>query len=176
MVRLADIGNVFLQSILAAIIYSHGAGAMATSRLGTAVISDSAGLPCFSVESNRETIDGVPLDVIVVTEKRLHSRPEIPVELWHFVTNYPSQTRLSPNKCIRYGEPPLESVQRTLKPLKPYVIYSVGVIARKENSGVLGYFLSFCITTNKLGGDQLNTFKNDESKGNEQYELCARPE
>lgn len=149
---------------------------MATSRLGTAVVTESNGVPCFSIPANEETRQGLPLRGIVVSESQTGDWNKLPPELWHFMAADPaSRPQLLPTTCIRYGEAPAASVQRTFKPLEPYRVYHVMVNARSDDSGMIGYVAKFCIKPDAARKITVQAISPDERGGDKRYEVCARP-
>lgn len=71
------------------------------SRMGTAVITDSEGIPCFSIPDDVETSRGLPLQGISVSELP-DGRSELPHNVWRLkATNYDSLPTLHPKKCIQ---------------------------------------------------------------------------
>jgi len=149
----------------------------ATSRLGIAEISESNGLPCFSVPLDAETKNGLPLHALVVKEIKSADRGQtLQGELWHFAAADPtSPTQLRPEKCIRYGEAPAGTVQRTLKPLQSFHPYAVAVAARPENSNVIAYSAEFCIKSDSAGKIAIQVISPDKRSGDKRYDVCARP-
>lgn len=118
----------------------------ATSRMETAIISLSQGLPCFSIPENAETKNGIPLYGIQVTEIKAKDWKSLPDSLWSFsvkTSNRPILLR--PGNCIRYGDTPALATQGALKELKPFHVYSVGITARPIDSNVVAYGARFCL-------------------------------
>ena len=149
---------------------------MATSRLGTAVVTESNGVPCFSVPANDETRQGLPLRGIVVSEMQTGDWNKLPAELWHFsAADSASRPELRPTECVRYGEAPAASVQRTFKPLEPYRVYHVMVNARPDDSGMIGYVAKFCIKPDGAKKIIVQAISPDERGGDKRYQVCARP-
>lgn len=149
---------------------------MAMSRMGSAIITESNGYPCFSIQSDAETKDGLQLDGIVVSETRLSNAKKLSEEFWHFMTGDSLQkTIFRPTECVRYGEAPQNAIQRTLKNLEVFRVYSVNVIAHNENSNTVAYSGKFCLTSDKLGKITVQSISNDERDGDKRYEVCARP-
>ena len=149
---------------------------MATSRLGTAVVTESQGLPCFSIPENAETHQGLPLRGIAVTELPTGDWKKLPAELWHFVGADPSSHRvLMPKDCIRYGAAPDASIQRSFKPLEPFRVYHVNVNARTDDSGMIGYVAKFCVKPDSSGKMSVQTISPDERGGDKRYDVCAKP-
>jgi hypothetical protein len=160
--------------ILAATMSVGCTSAIAMSRVGTAEVSTVDGLPCFSIPQNAETKNGLPLRGIVVSEIQTRDRSTVPTELWHFVAADPS-TRiwLHPQTCIRYGEAPIHSVQRSFKPLEPYKVYYVNLNARKDDSGMIGYVAKFCVKAGSDGKIMVQAISPDERGGDKRYGVCA---
>lgn len=165
-----------LQILTVAILGLRCTFPMAMSGIGSVIITESNGRPCFSIQSDAETKDGLRLDGIVVSETRSGSSKELPEELWHFMATDPSKKAiLCPTECVRYGEAPSNVTQRTLKNLEVFRVYSVNVIAHNENSNTVAYSGKFCLTSDKLGKITVQSISNDERDGNKRYEVCARP-
>ncbi|WP_426101662.1 hypothetical protein [Massilia sp. TSP1-1-2] len=149
---------------------------MATSRMGSAVVTESNGVPCFSIPVNDETRQGLPLRGIAVTEIQTGDWNTLPAELWHFTAADPaSRLQLRPTACVRYGEAPTASIQRTFKPLMPYRVYYVMVNARTDDSSMIAYVAKFCVKPAAAGKNIVQTISPDERGGDQRYELCARP-
>lgn len=145
----------------------------ATSRMETAVISESQGLPCFSIPKNAETKDGIPLYGILVSEIKSADWKTLPDALWEFSMSPPgSSLILRPENCIRYGDTPASAEQGKLKPLEPFHVYAVGVAARPEGSNVVAYGARFCIKPMASGKIAIQMLapnsKADDSR-------CAKP-
>ncbi|MEJ7805932.1 MAG: hypothetical protein WKG03_08445 [Telluria sp.] len=148
---------------------------MATSRLGTAVVTASNGVPCFSIPADGETGHGLPLRGIVVSDLPTGDWKKLPAELWHFTAASPaSRPRLHPTACVRYGEAPAGSVQRTFKPLEPYRVYHVMVNARNDDSGMIGYVAKFCVKPDGPNKSIVHAISADERGGDKRYAVCAR--
>ena len=149
---------------------------LATSRLGVAVVTESDGVPCFSIPDSAETRQGLPLTGIVVSELPTGDWRKLPAELWHFTAAAPaSRLQLRSGACVRYGEAPAATVQRTLKPLEPFHVYSVMVNARPDDAGMIGYVAKFCVTPGGAGKNLVHAISTDERKGDKRYEVCVRP-
>jgi hypothetical protein len=161
--------------LLVAMLCAGCTSSMATSRVGTAVVTESNGLPCFSIPANGETRQGLPLRGIAVTEIQTGDWNKLPAELWHFTAADPSsRSQLHPTKCIRYGEAPAASVQRALKPLEPFRVYYVNVNARTDDSGMIGYVAKFCVKPDGAGKNIVQVISPDERGGEKRFEVCAR--
>lgn len=88
---------------------------MAMSGIGSAVVLESKGLPCFTIEENSDTKDGLPLSSLVVSELTSHPGQRSPDELWGFSNKFGNPTTISPQNCIRYGEIPAGTELRVEK-------------------------------------------------------------
>lgn len=164
-----------LHTIALALICSSQTSAMATSRMGWAVVTELNGRPCFSIQENDETRGGLPLDGIVVEETLSAVAGKYPAEVWHFTTTDLSpKTILLPTACVRYGDAPPNTTQRTLKQLELFKIYSVSVIARPENSNIIAYRAEFCIQSDNHGKITVQQISNGERGGKQRYEVCAQ--
>lgn len=165
-----------LQILTVAILGLRCTYAMAMSGMGSVVITESNGRPCFSIQSDAETKDGLPLDGIVVSEARSGNSKKFPEELWHFMTvDSLQKTILRPGECIRYGDAPQNATQRTLKNLEVFRVYSVDVIARNENTNMVAYSGKFCLVSDALGKIAVQPISNDERGGDKRHDVCAGP-
>lgn len=150
--------------------------AMAMSRMGSAVVTESNGRPCFSIQADGETEEGLPLKGIMVEEATSAVTAEYPTQLWNFkVSDNAPKTILHSTECIRYGEAPQNSIQRTLKPLEMFRVYDVSVIARNENSNMIAYRAEFCIKSDSHGKVTVQQIPDGGYGEKERYEACARP-
>ena len=153
------------------------AGCAATQRIGTAVVTDSAGVPCFSVPKKWETGRGVPLFGISVHEAKSVDWKSLPIEYWGVGFEPPGTSiLLSPQSCIRYGDMPKNAVSEMglAKPLEPYHVYSVTLNARPEGSSVAFYKSEFCITPDdggKMVVRQVSVLQSDVNR----HAICAKP-
>lgn len=167
-----------LQRILViSVFFLTHTSSIAISRLGTAVVRESNGLPCFSIQSDGETKDGLPLRQLIVKEARIDGVPEVPKDLWSFrAVDSSPKNLMRPTECIRYGEPPPEVVEGARKDLSLYRVYSVAVVARHENSSMIAYHTKFCMKLDKNKNIFVQNIPNDESLGNARYQVCAPPQ
>ena len=149
---------------------------IAASRMGTAEVSDKNGMPCFALPSDPETRDGLPLYVLAVTEvKSVDGMKTPPEELWYFTAaDFKMPPQLRPTDCIRYGETPASTLQRTLKPLQPFHPYSVSIVAREKSSSMLAYVAEFCVKPDHMGRTTVQIISSVRSEGDKRYGVCAR--
>lgn len=154
----------------------NSASCVATSRIGTAEVSDQNGQPCFSIPSNAETMEGLPLITLAVTDiNLLDGGRKLPPESWHFVaTNLGAPPKLFPDKCVRYGEAPPATRQRTLKPLELFHPYIVSVGARPKDSNLSAYTAEFCITMDETGRRKIQVISSDRRLGEQRYQVCTK--
>lgn len=153
-----------------------GAPALAMSRMGTATVNVVDGLPCFSLLRDRETRNGLPLSVLLVSEVRSpDGMRTLPAELWRISRSDTAPRHLlRPEACIRYGEAPAGMVQRTLMPLKLFHPYHVSIKAGDSSYGTVAHGAQFCLTTDAAGKVRANIAP-PESKRHLVADPCARP-
>ena len=130
-----------------------GAPSLAMSRMGTATVTEVNGLPCFSVLRDRETRNGLPLSVLVVSEV---GSPDgmrtLPAALWSIsAAGSAPRHLLRPEACIRYGEAPAGTVQRTLRQLELFHPYHVSIKAGDGSYGTVAHRARFCLTADAMG-------------------------
>jgi hypothetical protein len=148
----------------------------ATSRMGRAVVTESNGLPCFAVPSDAETLGGIPLYDLLVSEPKSRDWKALPDELWGFAIEPPGYSiAVLPQNCIRYGNTPNSAKQRTLKPLQPFHVYAVSIGARPKDSGVIGYNAEFCLKPANDGRMTVQVIEWDRITRKWQYDVCAKP-
>lgn len=160
--------------LFAALGYLTHTSSFATSRLGTAVVKDLDGRPCFSIESNSETRNGLPLRVIAVTA--MGDSDFRKAEAWHIMsTDLAHATLLRPTECILYGEAPSNTVQRTFKKLDFFRIYNVEVVAKEENSNMVAYGAAFCIVLDSSGKTRVQAVPSEVDSAAPHYQPCEPP-
>lgn len=148
---------------------------MAMSGIGNAVILESRGLPCFTIEENSGTKDGLHLSSLVVSE--LTSRPgeQSPDELWGFSNKSGSPMTISPQDCIRYGELPAGAELRAEKKLAPYHVYGVSIGARPKDRNIIGYMGEFCVKPAADGSASVQVISRKKGESERFYDLCKNP-
>lgn len=162
--------------VLVAVLTFGCTSSMATSRIGAAVVSESKGLPCFSIPASAETSEGVPLRALVVSEIQTGDWRTLPDVLWSFRTAIaPARPLLRPKDCIRYGEAPGGSTQSPVTRLKPFHVYYVNVIAKSEDSSMIGYVAKFCLKPDSTGKVVIQLISPDERGGSKRYDVCLPP-
>ncbi|WP_332877880.1 hypothetical protein [Massilia sp. S19_KUP03_FR1] len=149
--------------------------ATATSRMGTAIVTESDGRPCFSIQSDNETKNGLPLHGIAVSENISSVAGRYPEEFWRFVADDPAPKNLIlPSECVRYGVVPGDATERVHKQLAMFHVYSVSVVARHENSNMIAYRANFCMKPIKPGKIEIVIIPNNYRGSNDAHALCHR--
>ncbi len=127
-----------------------GAGCAAQSRVGTAEVSTSGGLPCFAIPIERETRSApVRLQSLSVTQGPRADWRSLAPEVWGF--DFDARGTLvdaSRAGCMRYGEAPASATPHgDALPLLPGRLYRVEINARPSDgrSPTLGYEAEFCL-------------------------------
>lgn len=169
--------NKKIQCFLIALLMNilHIPISTATSRMGTATISDSDGIPCFSVPETSETKFGLPLHGITISELPDGSTGNIPLAVWSFKeSNHQAPPILMPKQCILYGESPPNTIQRTLRPLELLKIYSIYMRARHDDSSMMGYMGQFCIKPAGSGRTTVQVISEDPRLGEHRYKGCVK--
>lgn len=148
----------------------------ATSRMGDAVVSNSGGVPCFTIPKNSETRQGIPLDGLIVSELTSSDESTYPNELWQFSIEPPgSSITMRPEKCILYGALPKLAKQNSLTPLKPFQVYAVFLHAVPKGTSLRGYKADFCVFPEKNGQTSVKVIPWNDVEKKWQYEVCAKP-
>lgn len=148
---------------------------LSLSRMGTASIFESEGLPCFSIPENTETENGVPLDGLFVSELPSADRNKLPLSVWSFRAHEDEESpRIFPKHCIVYGETPSGTTQRTLRPLQLLKVYSVFIRAAHDGSSMMGYSGEFCIKPAGSGRTAVHVISQDASLGESRYQGCTK--
>ena len=149
---------------------------VATSGMGTAVVSTVDSLPCFSVPQNSETKGGVPLYALGVTKMNAPGVSGYPKEVWYFRIAPPGNTVLTrPDQCIRYGSLPVSAQQEEFEQLESNQVYYVYMQAVPEKSNLQGYKAGFCMKPQGDGSRKVVVIPWDQVKKKWQYDLCAKP-
>ena len=164
-----------LRRILVGILALASSSCVATSRMGMVEVSDVGGKPCFTVPTELETQNGIPLYGLIVSELTLRDRGNIlPVELWRFgATDVKSPPLIYPKQCVQYGQTPQQTTQKTLKSLELFHPYAVSIRAKGTNTSVIAYAAEFCLTADQTGKTQVLTISADRRQGDERYKVCA---
>lgn len=145
------------------------------SRMGTATISDSDGVPCFSIPENFETRDGLPLHGLYISELPNGEHDKLPPSVWSFSTNNEdAPPKIFPRQCIRYGESPTGTTQRTLIPLELLKVYSIFIKAKHEGSSMIGYTGEFCIKPAGSGRTVVQAISEDRNLGDSRLSGCVK--
>lgn len=143
--------------------------------MGTAIVTESDGIPCFSIQLDDETKNGLPLHGIAVTENVSSIAGQYPAEFWRFETDERSpKTLIHPSKCVRYGEIPGDATERVHKELATFQVYSVNIVARRENANMVAYRANFCIKPVKPGQMEIVIIPSNYRGSNGSHELCRQ--
>jgi hypothetical protein len=164
----------FLATALVAIV---GTSCSATSRMPQAQVSESNGLPCFAVADDSEARAGVRLYSLVVSERESEDSQSLPAELWGFIVAPPGDwIETTPERCIRYGEPPPSARPRSpAKPLVPGRVYVAFLGARPNAASVpvVGYRAEFCLRRGNDGKAGVQVVPWDQGTKRWRYEVCT---
>ena len=148
---------------------------MATSSMGAAIVILSSGQPCFSIKSDIETKNGMPLDGIIVEENVSTSPGEYPAQFWQFQANDSSQKYiLKPTECIRYGAAPANTTERVIKDLDFFHVYRVSLMVESKRINTIAYRANFCMKADALGKVTIQMIPHNYRGGNDTHELCRR--
>lgn len=147
------------------------------SRMGTAVVTEIDGLPCFSLPMERATRSGLRLQVLYVAEKRSPDNGmTLPAELWHIRSvNTANAPLLRPSMCIRYGDAPPGMVERTKKTLELFHPYHIAIRQQSDGSGTVAYTAEFCLKPDANGLVRVLVIPNDGSTDEMRFSRCAPP-
>lgn len=150
------------------------ASCAATSRVGSAVITEVNGLPCFSVPNDAETRNGVPLFTVSVTKRNAPGATTLPARVWFsWIEPRGKSIILKPPNCIRYGVVPPFAQQELSVPLQPYSIYTAVLQAVPEGSNLRGYKGEFCMIPGAADKLRVQVVPWDEKASKWRYDLCA---
>ncbi len=145
------------------------------SGIGRAVVTEVDGQPCFSIEKNWTTRNGLPMYGLLVSAKEAHFDNPDEYYIWRFDIQPPGKSIPTlPGKCMRYGATPALATQHVLKPLEPYTVYHVFIDA-KSDGPIFGYKADFCIKPSEPPGKRVFVVPFDEKSSQWRYDLCARP-
>lgn len=162
------------QHILVATLAISSVSCVPGTRMGSAVITEVDGLPCFSVPRNKETRNGVPLFTLVVTERNAPGATALPKEVWIFRVEPMGKSIVwKPENCISYGVTPPTAVQELLLPLQPHSIYKLAFHAVPEGSNLRGYRGEFCMIPRVNGRLRVQVVPWDEQANQWRYDVCA---
>lgn len=148
---------------------------LAMSRMGTAIITDSEGIPCFSIPENFETSRGLPLHGIFISELPDGISSKLPPYVWSLkATNYESLPTLYPKECVQYGETPDGTAPQILKPLELLKVYSVFIQAKQDGSSMMGYSGKFCLKPAGSGRTTVQVISEDQRLGDARFAGCFK--
>ena len=159
----------------AAMTFSIHSPSMANSSMGTAIVTVAGGRPCFSIESNGETKNGLALNGIAVEENVSTTPGDYPAQFWQFQANESSQKYiLRPTECIRYGAAPANTTERVSKDLDFFRVYRVSLMVESKQINTIAYRANFCMKSDALGKVTVQMIPNNYRGGNDTHELCSR--
>jgi hypothetical protein len=148
----------------------------ASSRMGTAVIRDLDGIPCFALPKNSETRSGIPLFTLLVTKRNAPDATTVPHNAWVFrVEPMGNSILLRPENCIRYGAVPEFAEQEMLEPLQAFRVYSVAIQAIPAGSNLRGYKAEFCVKPSNGGKLRVQVVQWDKAANEWRYDVCDKP-
>lgn len=146
------------------------------SGIGTAVVTQVDGQPCFAVPRSWETLTGIPLYGLTVSKKNAAESAERYPDVWRITFNPPGSSMITrPGDCLRYGVTPARATMEVHEPLEPYRVYFLFMHARGQNSRLMGYDAEFCIKPVANGGTMIHVITYDDKAGRRLYELCDAP-
>lgn len=149
--------------------------AIAMSRMGTANIINSNGVPCFSIPNNSETKNGLPLHGVFISELPNGDRDNLPRSVWSFrAADFNHLPTIFPKHCIPFGENPHGTTQRTFEPLELLKVYSVYIQTKHEGSSMIGYTGEFCIKPAGSGRTFVQVIAEDYSLGDSRFLGCVK--
>ena len=112
----------------------------ACSSMGTAVVTEIDGLPCFSIPKSWTTRNGLPMHGLTVVQRNAPGAAPYSKYVWTFSVEPAGASIITrPGKCMRYGATPRFANQGESQPLEPFQVYSVFINARPDDSGMRGY-------------------------------------
>ncbi len=167
--------NPLLTLFATIIMTGYSAACVATSSLGDAIVLESNGAPCFTIEKNSKTKDGLPLNYLLVSELTARDGERFPDELWSFSTKSIKPISISPQDCIRYGDVPTSTEHRPSKQLIHYHVYAINIGARPPDTNILGYVSEFCIKPSIDKKITVQVIPRKKRDGKRQYDLCDEP-
>jgi hypothetical protein len=133
--------------------------------------------PCFAVADDAETRAGVRLYSLVVSERESEDSQSLPAKLWRFIVTPPGDwIDTTPQRCIRYGEPPPSAApQSAAKPLVPDRVYVAFLGARPNAAAVpvVGYRAEFCLMRGSDGKSGVLVVPWDQGAKRWRYEVCT---
>ena len=158
-----------------------GSGCGAMSRMGTALVTQQDGQPCFALPVDSET-RRAPVRLFSLSVTPDVERTDwriLPQQLWRFEFAAPGAT-IDPARdaCIRYGRlPPAASLRAGPAELKPGQRYRVDITARPAhgNLSTLGYKAEFCLTAARDGSITVQPVLWDKAARRWRREVCAAP-
>jgi hypothetical protein len=146
------------------------------SGIGTAVVTQVDGQPCFAVPRSWDTLTGIPLYGLAVSKTNLPDAAERYSDVWRFTFDPPGSSMITkPGSCLRYGVTPARATKEVLEPLEPFRVYHLFMHARGHNSHLRGYDAEFCVKPVAGGGSVIHVVTYDDKAGRRRYELCDAP-
>jgi hypothetical protein len=157
-----------------AVGFAHS-NCFASQRIENVVVRAVNGTPCFSIPLNRETRNGIPFYSILVSDVLSAGPNTRPERYWQAdIIPYGNSISITPNDCFTYGKDLPSSEQLALKPLAPYRVYSVNLLAHPENSNLVGYSGEFCLIPGNNGDLTVKVLIRDGKPDAERYSVCTR--
>lgn len=148
----------------------------ACSSMGTAVVTEIDGLPCFSIPKSWTTRNGLPMHGLAVVQRNAPGAAPYSRYVWTFSVEPAGASIITrPGKCMRYGATPRLATQGESQPLEPFQVYSVFINARPDDSGMRGYIAEFCIKPAEGGKPRVLVVSFDEKTSSRRYDLCDGP-
>ena len=145
------------------------------SGVGDAIVTEVDGQPCFSIERNWTTRNGLPMYGLSVIPRGSPNNDGNDYHVWRFDMEPPGNSILTlPEKCMRYGQTPKPAMQKVHKPLEPYTVYHVFIDANSDGP-IFGYDADFCIKPAEPPGKRVFVVPFDEKASQWRYDLCAPP-
>lgn len=160
--------------LIAAVIALACSSCGAMSRMGTAEVTEADGQPCFALPLESQTRGGLPLSVLYVSEIRSPDNGvSLPGELWHIASaNLGSPVQLRPQACIRYGQAPSGTVQRSYKPLELFHPYHVAI--RAPGARTVAYTADFCLKPDATGKVKVVVVPLDGNSEEKRFSICTK--
>lgn len=147
------------------------------SSIGRAVVTEVDGQPCFAVEKTWSSRNGLPMHGLTVVQRDYPGTRPYSHYVWTFRVDPPGSSIVTrPETCMRYGVTPKGATQETLLPLEPYQVYSVGIDAAPENSGMIAHTAEFCVRPASAGPPRVITVIFDKKTSTRRYDLCDPPQ
>lgn len=166
---------LYRRGLIAATVAFACSSCGAMSRMGTAEVTEADGQPCFALPLESQTRGGLPLSVMYVSEIRSPDNGvSLPAELWHVASaNLAAPVQLRPQVCIRYGQAPAGTLQRSHKPLELFHPYHVAI--RAPGARTLAYTADFCLKPDATGKVRVVVVPLDGRSEDQRFSICTKP-